>query len=127
MEEEDQFHQVTTRLREADAAVIATPVYYSSLSESMAAYLDRLRRICDHPEAKDDRLLGKPVIGVCVAGGGGGGACRCTVVLEQVLLDIGLDVVDMIPVRRQNLAAKRPLLKGMGRWLAGLPQGSPCP
>jgi len=115
--EEDRFASVTERLREADAAIIATPVYFSDLSESLRAYLDRLRRICSHPEARADRLADKPVIGVCVAGGSGGGACRCTVALERVLLDCGLDVVDMIPARRQNLAAKLPLLKGVGRWL----------
>lgn len=123
MEEEDRFASVTARLREADAAIIATPVYYSGLSESLRAYTDRLRRICSHPKTKADRIAGKPVIGVCVAGGGGGGACRCTVELEQVLLDCGLNVVDMVPARRQNLTAKLPLLKGTGRWLAGLAGG----
>lgn len=124
MEEEDSFHEVTEKLRAADAAVFATPVYFSGLSESMRAYLDRLRRICAHPNAREDRLAGKPVIGLAVAGGGGGGAPRCTVTLEQMLLDCGLDVVDMIPARRQNLEAKLPLLGGMGTWLAGKANGN---
>lgn len=123
MEEEDSFQQVTEKLRNADAALFATPVYFSDLSESMRAFLDRLRRICVNPETRPDRLAGKPVIGICVAGGGGGGAPRCTVSLERVLLDCGLDVVDMIPARRQNLEAKLPLLAGMGEYLAGLARG----
>ena len=117
--QQDQFAQVVERIREADAVVFATPVYFSDLSESMRALLDRLRRICFHREARADRIQGKPVIGICVAGGGGGGAPRCTVSLERVLLDCGFDVVDMVPVRRQNLALKRTVLKATGRWLAG--------
>jgi hypothetical protein len=35
-----------------------------------------------------------------------------------VLATCGFDVVDMIPVRRQNLAAKLPLLERTGEWLA---------
>ena len=121
---EDQFAEVVDRIRQADAVVFATPVYYSDLSESFKALLDRLRRICSHPEARRDRIAGKPVIGVCVAGGGGGGAPRCTVALEQVLQDCGFDVVDMVPVRRQNLTIKRTVLKATGRWLAGELRGS---
>ncbi len=116
---EDQFEQVVHRIREADAVVFATPVYYSDLSESFKALLDRLRRICSHSEALADRIKDKPVIGVCAAGGSGGGAPRCTVALERVLLDCGFDVVDVVPVRRQNLSLKRTVLKATGRWLAG--------
>jgi hypothetical protein len=57
-------------------------------------------------------------VGICVAGGGGGGAPRCTVDLERVLLDCGLDVQDMIPTRRQNLELKLRVLPLVGRWLA---------
>ncbi len=117
--QEDQLVEVVDRIRQADAVVFATPVYYSDLSESMKALLDRLRRICHHPEARADRIEGKPVIGVCMAGGGGGGAPRCAVALERVLLDCGFDVVDMVPVRRQNLTLKRTVLKATGRWIAG--------
>jgi multimeric flavodoxin WrbA len=116
--QEDEFAGLLARLREASAAVLATPVYFSDLSESMKAFTDRLRRVCAHPASRRDRLEGKPAIGVCVAGGSGGGAVRCALVLERVLLDCGFDVVDMIPVRRQNLDAKKPALELAGRWLA---------
>lgn len=128
MEEDDAFKEVTDKLRHADAALFATPVYFSDLSECMRAYLDRLRRVCANEAAREDGLAGKPVIGLCVAGGGGGGASRCTVALEQVLLDCGLDVVDMVPARRQNLEAKLPLLGGMGQYLvSAAPAGEAAP
>ena len=103
----------------ADAIVFATPVYYGSLSESMRAFTDRLRRISR--DATRERIAGRPTVGVCVAGGGGGGAPTCCVDLEKVLRTCGLDVVDMIPVRRQSLEAKVAQLELVGEWLATMP------
>ena len=119
---EDDFQQVVRQIRAAEAIVVATPVYYSDLSESLRACLDRLRRTCTH-EAGRPGIAGKPVVGVCVAGGGGGGAPACCTSLEKVLGTCGFDVLDMIPVRRQNLEAKLELLRLTGQWLAARPSG----
>lgn len=118
---EDDASDVIEKMRRADAIVFATPVYYSDLSESLRAITDRLRRICTH-EAGRRSIKGKPAIGICVAGGGGGGAPACCVSLEHVMATCGLDVVDMIPVRRQNLQAKLPTLELAGQWLATKPK-----
>jgi multimeric flavodoxin WrbA len=118
---DDDLSGVVEKMREADAVVCATPVYYSDLSESLRAFTDRLRRTCTH-EAGRAVLEGKPLVGVCVAGGGGGGAPACCVSLEKVVARCGLDVVDMIPVRRQNLQAKLQTLESAGRWLASGPR-----
>jgi len=118
---DDDFSDLIEKMRQADAMVFVTPVYYSDLSESLRAFADRLRRICTH-EAGRMCIKGKPVIGVCVAGGGGGGAPACCVSLEKVTTTCGLDVVDMIPVRRQNLQAKLPILELAGQWLTSKPR-----
>ena len=118
--DDDDFRSLVDRLRAADLAVFATPVYYSDLSESMRAFLDRLRRTCTH-EAGRQGIAGTPAVGICVAGGGGGGAPACTVSLERVLGHCRFDVVDMIPARRQNLDLKLDVLRATGRWLAGRP------
>jgi len=97
--------------------VFATPVYFGDLSESMRALLDRLRRTCMN-EAGKDGISGKLAVGICVAGGGGGGAPSCIVSLEKVLRTCGFDVVDLIPVRRQNLDMKLDVLRITGEWLA---------
>ncbi len=117
---EDDFASLVDAIKSADCAAFATPVYFSDLSESMRAFLDRLRRIAIHEAPKAD-LAGKPTIGICVAGGGGGGAPPCTVSLEKVLTTCGFDVVDMIPVRRQNLTMKLEVLAVVGKWLFGCP------
>jgi multimeric flavodoxin WrbA len=115
---EDDFAALVARIREADAVVLATPVYFSDLSESMRAFTDRLRRTCMHPAGKAG-IEGKPAIGICVAGGGGGGAPSCAVSLERVASRCGFDVVDMVPARRQNLGMKVEVLRATGGWLAG--------
>lgn len=117
---EDDLAGIVDRIRQADVVAFATPVYFSDLSESMKAFLDRFRRICIHG-ANKDRINKKPVVGICVAGGGGGGAPRCAMLLETTLATCGFDVVDMAPVRRQNLETKREVLRTMGAWLATKP------
>jgi len=114
---EDDFASLVDKIRSADAAIFATPVYFSDLSESMRAFLDRLRRTCMNQSGKAG-IAGKKAIGICIAGGGGGGAPSCAVSLERVLSRCGFDVLDMIPVRRQNLDMKSDILRITGKWLA---------
>ncbi len=117
---EDDFAGVVAKIKGAGAAVFATPVYFSDLSESMRAFCDRLRRITRHAHGQEG-IQGKPAIGLCVAGGGGGGAPACCLSLEKVIGTCGFDVVDMIPARRQNLEAKLSRLRLAGGWLASSP------
>ena len=114
---DDDLERIMDQIRDADAAVFATPVYFSDLSESMRAFLDRARRVSRHASGKRG-LDGKPAVGICVAGGGGGGGPTCAVSLEKVLATIGFDMVDVIPARRQNLGLKVTLLRTTGKWLA---------
>ena len=115
---EDDFAGVVERVRGADAAVFATPVYFGDLSESLKALLDRLRRITRHETGKRG-ITDKAAVGICVAGGGGGGAPRCAGEMERTLATCGFDMIDMIPVRRQNLENKCAVLELTGKWLAG--------
>ena len=117
---EDDFASVVEQLRSADAAVFATPVYFADLSESTRAFLDRLRRITRNDAGKVG-LTGKSTLGICMAGGGGGAAPECAVSLDRVLGTCGLDVVDIVLVRRQNLDLKLDVLKTTGAWLASCP------
>lgn len=114
---EDDLAPLIERIRAADAVVFATPVYFGDLSESLKAFLDRLRRTCMHDAGKAG-IGGKVAVGICVAGGGGGGAPSCAVSLERVLHTCGFDLVDVIPVRRQNLEMKQAVLQAVGQWLA---------
>jgi multimeric flavodoxin WrbA len=117
----DDFDEIAAKVKAADAVVFANPVYFGDLSESMRAFLDRLRRTGPRIPAGPPRAGGTPAIGVCLAGGGGGNAPTCCVSLEKVMLSCGFDVVDMIPVRRQNLEFKKKLLELTGEWLVTKP------
>jgi multimeric flavodoxin WrbA len=114
---EDDFAGLVEQIEEVDGVVFANPVYFGSLSESMRAFLDRLRRVSRHNEELNKTLSGKIAVGICVAGGGGGGAPNCAVDLEKVVSRCGFDIVDMIPVRRQNLEMKLKVLAVTGEWL----------
>jgi multimeric flavodoxin WrbA len=114
---DDDFQATVEKIMAAGAVAFATPVYFSDLSESLRAFLDRLRRVTRHEETKA-AISPRRVLGICVAGGGGGGAPSCTVSLEKVLHNCGFDVLDMVPARRQNLDLKGAVLEGTGRWLA---------
>jgi multimeric flavodoxin WrbA len=114
---DDDLAPLVDRIRAVDAVAFATPVYFGDLSESMRAFTDRLRRIARH-EVGRVGITDRRAVGICVAGGGGGGAPSCSVSLEKVLRTCGFDVVDMIPVRRQNLDMKCDVLRITGQWLA---------
>ena len=117
---DDDFAGLVQRIRESRAVVLATPVYYGDLSESLRAFLDRLRRISTQEEGRLG-IVAMPLIGICVAGGGGGGAVSCCRSLEKIVNTCGFDVVEMIPVRRQNLEAKLEQIRLSGQWFAGTP------
>jgi multimeric flavodoxin WrbA len=113
---QDDFSTIVEKIGAADIVAFATPVYYSDLSESMRAFLDRLRRTCTHDTGRIS-IAEKPALGICVAGGGGGGGPACTVSLEKMLNTAGFDVIDMIPIRRQNLEMKLEVLQITGKWV----------
>jgi len=117
---EDDFNPLLEKILNADVSVFASPVYFSDLSESLLTFLSKIRRISINPEAQK-RIANKPVVGICCAGGSGNGAPDCCASLYKILFRIGFDVVDMVPVRRQNLEAKLPALNLMGRWLETKP------
>ena len=114
---EDDFAHLVNAIRSSDRIVLATPVYFSDLSESMKAFLDRLRRIGMHEKGKDG-IEAKVAVAICVAGGGGGGAPQCACIMDRILRTCGFDLVETIPVRRQNLDLKKSLLETTGGWLA---------
>jgi multimeric flavodoxin WrbA len=116
---EDDLAGLVDKINAADSVVFANPVYFGDLSESLRTFLDRLRRI----RFNQNRLQGipeKPAVGICVAGGSGNGAPECCASLTRVLMHSRFLVLDMVPVRRQTLEAKLPILEATGRWFTNL-------
>ncbi len=116
---EDDFSMLVDKIKGSGVVVFATPVYFRDLSESMRGFLDRLRRISAF--RSDPPTKGISAVGLSMAGGGGGGAVSACLNMEAILQTCQLDVVDMIPIRRQNFEVKLPMLELTGEWLATKP------
>ncbi len=122
---EDDFPMLIEKLKKADVAVIASPVYLLDITESMRAFLDRMRRITFMQ--KENPLRGKPVALLTLAGGGGRGTSSALATLDKQVFESGLDVIDLWSVRRQNFDVKIPMLETAGKWLATKPTSGPWP
>ncbi|MHB1295448.1 MAG: flavodoxin family protein [Anaerolineae bacterium] len=102
----DAFPELHARFLQADAYVFVTPVYWGEPSESMKAFLDKLRR-CEHRRSgRESRLAGKKLLLVAAAGGGGGGIVSCLEVLGRWSDHVGTRVFDMIGITRFNRSYK---------------------
>lgn len=95
----DDFQPLHARVRQADALVLVTPVYWGDLSESAKAFTDRLRR-CEATLRDQSHLAGKPVIAVAAAGGSGGGMVTCLLNMERWIDHIRARKFDLLPVNR---------------------------
>ena len=111
----DDFEAIRGKIREADAFVFATPVYWHDLSESAKRFLDRLRRV----ETRSGRgtCKGKKAIGIAAAGGSGTGAVKALLNLEGYLRRVGFEVYDLVPVTRFTRNHKLTMLVEAGSGL----------
>jgi multimeric flavodoxin WrbA len=96
---EDDFQELHAAVRQADALVLVSPVYWGEMSESAKAFTDRLRR-CEATLRENSHLVGKPVIAVAAAGGSGGGMITCLLSMERWIDHIRARKFDLIPVNR---------------------------
>ncbi|MCL2399534.1 MAG: flavodoxin family protein [Defluviitaleaceae bacterium] len=122
--DEDGFNKLQEKVKEADAYIYITPVYWGELSEDLKIFVDKLRR-CQASKQWDSReeevsfLIGKPSILVAVAGGGGGGIISAFEDLERAIVQWGGNnwpheksgIFDHIAVNRWNQEYKRETLK----------------
>lgn len=120
----DGFNNLQKKVRDADAFVYITPVYWGEVSEELKIFVDKLRR-CQATKKWDGREgvvsfhKGKPSIIVAVAGGGGGGIVSTFENMERAIFHMEGDalprensgIFDFIAVNRWNQAYKRDALK----------------
>jgi len=112
---DDGFDVARARLRDSDAIVIATPVYWWEVSEALKAFLDRLRR-CEFSESGTVR--DKQVLLVAVPGGSGNGLLSCFEQMERFCRHTGAIIFDYIGVNRWNSDYKRCAAEAAARALA---------
>ena len=121
--EDDGFNSYQDEVHWADGFVFITPVYFGDISESMKAFIDKLRR-CQAPKTwknsqEKSFFNGKSSILVASAGGGGGGIPSTFVQLERAISHMGgsgypydeeWGFFDYIAVNRWNQNYKRDAL-----------------
>jgi multimeric flavodoxin WrbA len=111
---EDDLAGLVEKIRSADGLVMATPVYYSDLSESLKTFLDRFRRISG---GKERKLKDKPTVIIAAAGGSGNGTTHCLFQLERTMQILGAFVLDSIPAAQRNRDYKSEVARLAGRAL----------
>jgi multimeric flavodoxin WrbA len=117
---DDNFNALQEKVREADAFIYVTPVYWGEVSEVLKTFLDKLRRCqatkqWNKNDAIGSFLRGKPNILVANAGGGGGGIVNTFAQIERAISHMGgggnRGVYDYIAVNRWNQEYKREALQ----------------
>jgi len=98
---EDDFQKLHAQMIEADGYIIITPVYWHDMSESLKAFIDRLRR-CEASKGEKSSLAGKPFICIAAPGGTGNGCISCLASFERFVDHIKGVKYDFIGVTRRN-------------------------
>lgn len=100
----DGFDAAQAQVREADALVLITPVYWEETSEALKGFLDRLRR-CEFGGA--GALTGKQTLLIASPGGSGNGAIGALTQMDRFCRHTGAVIFDYISVNRWNSDYKR--------------------
>jgi multimeric flavodoxin WrbA len=112
----DGFTAVVDRLQQADALVLATPVYWGEMSESLKCFLDRLRR-CQC--GREGILAGKQVLILANPGGSGNGQMTCLDQMERFCRHVGLLIFDTIGAKRWTLDYQQQAAYSAAQAMAG--------
>jgi multimeric flavodoxin WrbA len=97
----DGFEEIRGNIADADALILATPVYWGDMTEVMKAFFDRFRR-CEALKGQKGAIAGKPVLLIASPGGSGNGMISCLEQMERLCRHLGARIYDYIGVNRWN-------------------------
>ena len=106
----DDFQKTHASLKDSDALIIITPVYWGEPSESAKNFLDRLRR-CEAMKGDKNIIAGKPIICVAAAGGSGNGTISCLESLERFVNHLKGTKYDFISITQRTKTYKLNTIK----------------
>ncbi len=112
----DGFNEINSKLRESEAIILATPVYWGETSESFKSFIDRLRR-CEFNQS--GVLRDKQILLIASAGGSGNGILTCLEQMDRFCRHTGAIVFDYISVNRWNIDYKTAAAKAAATAMAG--------
>lgn len=114
---EDDFQKLHEEMSKADGYIIITPVYWGDMSESLKAFIDRLRR-CEASNGEKNNLAGKPFICVAAPGGTGNGSISCLGSFERFVEHVKGVKYDFIGVTRRNREYKLTTIREAAKSMA---------
>ena len=106
----DDFEETHISLKDSDALIIITPVYWGELSESAKNFLDRLRR-CEAMNGNKNIIAGKPIICIAAAGGSGNGTISCLESMERFVSHLRGIKYDFISITQRTREYKLKTIK----------------
>jgi multimeric flavodoxin WrbA len=101
----DDFRKLHGFIKEMDAMVVVTPVYWGGMAEPAKAFFDRLRR-CEATNRGHNNIEKKPVLSVASAGGSGGGTLECLTYMQMLFNHMGADCYDFVGINQRTKAHK---------------------
>lgn len=112
--QEDTFEEIHSAMKETDAFLFITPVYWGEMSESAKTFFDRLRR-CEAWKESEGYLQNKPVIAVAAAGGSGNGIVSCLTSMEKLLMHLKAERFDFIGITKKSREYKLQSIKAASK------------
>ena len=115
---EDDFQAVHAAMKDMDAFILVTPVYWGEPSESAKAFLDRVRR-CEGVGKEDSFTAGKLFLCVAAAGGTGNNMISCLAAMEKFTDHVKGKKFDFIGVTRKTKRYKLNTIYEAAKEMAG--------
>ncbi|HHY83491.1 MAG TPA: flavodoxin family protein [Clostridiales bacterium] len=112
---DDGFNEARERLKNSDAIIMVTPVYWGEVSEALKSFIDRLRRLEFN---QSDVLRNKQVLLIASPGGSGNGALTCLEQMDRFCRHTGAIIFDYIVVNRWNRDYKTTAVKAAASAIA---------
>lgn len=97
---DDGFEKIHSQIKESDAIIMVTPVYWGEVSESLKLFIDRVRR-CDFNNP-NGAFNNKEIMLVASAGGTGNGILTALSQMERFCMHVNGKIFDKFGINRWN-------------------------
>ena len=108
---EDMLPHIQQKIRDAEAVILITPVYFGQPSERMKYFFDRFRRCEAFNNPGGSAASGKQFDLIAAAGGSGNGTATCLAEMVQWCRPVGAIPQERIGITRFNRDVVLPVIQ----------------
>lgn len=101
----DDFNEIYNYMKNFDAYIFITPVYFHEMSESAKTFFDRLKR-CDAFN-DDSKIKGKKIVCIACAGGSGSGTEETLKSFDTLNYFLKTNMVGRMPITKFNFEKQK--------------------